>query len=202
MHTFLLTLFFALFSLNALAVDPASLPKIKVSKMGLYLEAKEVPEFLKFGVLSDVQQVLFVNRHSKLSGLTASTNLQGTVLRRYVDTKQYIDALNILREARLNEAKLKGCSVVNGLKSYQQLLTERRYLDYSAIMLEAVRAIQADKELQARLAARVQQTRVRQSQAQSCHDLFVVEIGRAAGRAVKNHHPHRVRADIDHTHTA
>lgn len=116
----------------------------------------EVPEFLKFGVLSDVQQVLFVNRHSKLSGLTASTNLQGTVLRRYVDTKQYIDALNILREARLNEAKLKGCSVVSGLRSYQQLLTERRYLDYSAIMLEAVKAIQADKELQARLAARVQ----------------------------------------------
>jgi hypothetical protein len=30
----------------------------------------------------------------------------GDVLRRFIDTKNYIDALNILREARLNEAKL------------------------------------------------------------------------------------------------
>ena len=101
----------------------------------------EVPEFLKFGVLGDIQQVLFVNRLSKQSGLTTSTDLNGNALRRFIDTKNYIDALNILREARLNEPKLKGCSVVNGLKAYQQLLADRRYLGYSAIMLEAVKAI-------------------------------------------------------------
>jgi DNA helicase-2/ATP-dependent DNA helicase PcrA len=115
----------------------------------------EVPEFLKYGVLNDVQQVLFVNRHSKQSGLTASANLQGTVLQRFIDTKQYIDAMNILREARLDEPKLKGCSVVNGLRSYQQLLTDRRYLDYSGIMLEAVKAIAGNEELRKRLAERV-----------------------------------------------
>lgn len=122
----------------------------------LELLKTEVPEFLKYGVLNDVQQVLFVNRHSKQSGLTASTNLQGTVLRRFVDTKHYIDALNILREARLDEPKLKGCSVVSGLKSYQQLIAARRYLDYSAIMVEAVKAIEGDAELRERLAARIQ----------------------------------------------
>lgn len=115
----------------------------------------EVAEFLKFGVLDDIQQVLFVNRHSKQTGLTASTDLLGNVLRRFIDTKNYIDALNILREARLNEPKLKGCSVVNGLKLYQQQLTGRRYLDYSAIMLEAVKAIASDVDLKNRLGARI-----------------------------------------------
>ena len=116
----------------------------------------EVAEFLKFGVLDEVQQALFVNRHSKQTGLTASTDLTGNVLRRFIDTKHYIDAINILREARLNEVNLKGCSVVKGLKLYQQLLSDRRYLDYSAIMLEAVKAIAGDADLNARLGKRIQ----------------------------------------------
>jgi DNA helicase-2/ATP-dependent DNA helicase PcrA len=115
----------------------------------------EVPEFLKYAVLDDVQQILFVNRHSKQSGLTASTDLNGTVLRRFIDTKVYIDALNILREARLVESKLNGCSVVSGLKAYQQLLMDRRYLDYSGIMLNTVKAIMTLPDLSAHLAARI-----------------------------------------------
>lgn len=116
----------------------------------------EVAEFLKYGVLNDVQQSLFVNRHSKQSGLTASTDLMGNVLRRFVDTKHYIDALNILREARLNEPKMKGCSIVSSLRTYQQLLADRRYLDYAAIMLEAVKAIASNVDLKARLSERIQ----------------------------------------------
>lgn len=115
----------------------------------------EVPEYLKCGVLSDVQQILFVNRHSKQSGLTTSTDLKGQKLRRYFDTRYYIEAMNILREAKLNEKELDGCSVVQGLRTYQQLLQDRRYLDYSAIMLHAVNAIVGDQNLQERLARRV-----------------------------------------------
>jgi hypothetical protein len=37
---------------------------------------------------------------------------------------------------------------------------------------------------------------------EAAHDLFVVEIGGAAGGAVEDHHPHRVRADIDHANPA
>lgn len=115
----------------------------------------EVPEYLKYGVLNEVQQVLFVNRHSKQSGLTGSTDLQGRTLRRFVDTKYYIEALNILREARLEDANLRGCSVVDGLRAYKQLLSDRRYLDYSAIMLAAVQAVVSNSELRDRLASRV-----------------------------------------------
>jgi DNA helicase-2/ATP-dependent DNA helicase PcrA len=121
----------------------------------LELLKTEVAEFLKYGVLNDVQQVLFVNRHSKKSGLTVSTDLKGNALRRFTDTNHYIDALNILREARLKKPKLKGCSVVNGLMAYQQLLADRRYLDYSAIMSNAAESIADNAELRARLAARI-----------------------------------------------
>ncbi len=121
----------------------------------LELLKTEVPEFLKYGVLNEVQQLLFIDRHSKASGLTVTTTLDGSVLKRYTDTARYVSALNILREAQLDQKKLKGCSVVAGLGSYRQLLQDRCYLDYSAIMAEAVDALVKDKNLQQRLASRV-----------------------------------------------
>jgi rhodanese-related sulfurtransferase len=68
-------LFSASFSLNAQAVDPATLAKIKISKMGLYLEAKDVPEFLKkhapkvlFVDVRTIEEVLFVGSPDGLDG--------------------------------------------------------------------------------------------------------------------------------------
>ncbi len=43
--------------LPCLAVDPMTLPKIKISKLGLYLEAREVPEFIR----KHTPKVLFVD---------------------------------------------------------------------------------------------------------------------------------------------
>lgn len=42
----------------------------------------EVPRFLKYDVLNEVQQVLFVDRNSAKSGLTATATLQGVQLKR------------------------------------------------------------------------------------------------------------------------
>lgn len=53
----------------------------------------EAPEYLKYEVLNEVQQALFVDRHSRKSGLTTSTDLQGRRLKRYVDTNHYVNAL-------------------------------------------------------------------------------------------------------------
>jgi len=91
----------------------------------LELLKSEAPKYLKFEVLNEVQQSLFVDRHSKQSGLTASTDLTGTALKRYRDTKHYIGALSILREAELEDANLNGCSVLDGLEAYRTLLDER-----------------------------------------------------------------------------
>jgi DNA helicase-2/ATP-dependent DNA helicase PcrA len=115
----------------------------------------DVPRFLKYEVLNEVQQALFVDRHSKQSGLTTSTDLAGRTLQRYTDTNLYVDALDILREAELNDRALRANSVVAGLTSYETLLAKQANLDYSAIMYEAVQALMTDGELRHRMRERV-----------------------------------------------
>ena len=116
----------------------------------------EAPEYLKYEVLNEVQQALFVDRHSRSSGLTASTDLNGKRLKRFVDTNHYVNALAILREADLNESKLDGCSVVAGLDGYRDLLKDRSYFDYSSILEAAVGSLTNDGVLRRRLAERLQ----------------------------------------------
>lgn len=121
----------------------------------LELLKAEVPEYMKYEVLNEVEQALLIDRNSRQSGLTTTTDLNGQALRRYVNTNLYVDALAILREAHLDDEVLRGTSIVTGLRAYQELLSEKRYLDYSAIMGQAVRALVSNAELRSRLAERV-----------------------------------------------
>ncbi len=79
----------------------------------------EVPECLEHEVLNEIQQALLVDRHSKQSGLTASTDLKGVPLRRFVDTGRYIEAMSILREAEYDE-KLLADRAEGGLRRDSQ----------------------------------------------------------------------------------
>ena len=115
----------------------------------------EAPEYLKYEVLNEVQQALFVDRHSRKSGLTTSTDLQGRRLKRYVDTNHYVNALAILREADLDDSMLDGCSVAAALDGYRDLLGERSYFDYSSILEAAVESLTHDGDLRRRLAERL-----------------------------------------------
>jgi DNA helicase II / ATP-dependent DNA helicase PcrA len=121
----------------------------------LELIKSEAPKYLKYELLNEVQQALFVDRHSKQSGLTTSTDLNGTLLKRYRDTQRYIAALSILREAERDDAHLAGCSILSGLDNYCDLLEERSYLDYSSILDAAVDVLTNDHTLRARLAERI-----------------------------------------------
>lgn len=122
---------------------------------GLELLKSESPRHLRFEVLNDVQQGLFVDRNSSKSGLTTSTDLGGAPLARYRDTRHYVSALSILREAERVDPALKGCSVVRGLKAYQALLDSKSYLDYSSILEEAVALLTNNEELRHRLGERL-----------------------------------------------
>lgn len=115
----------------------------------------EAPKYLKYEILNEVQQSLFIDRNSAKSGLTTSTDLAGKSLKRYVDTGRYLAAVSILREADLNDRKLKDCSVVQGLETYRQLLDDKSYLDYSSILEAAVDVLTNDKGLRKRIAKRV-----------------------------------------------
>lgn len=121
----------------------------------LALLTAEVPKYLKFDVLNEVQQALFIDRHSNKSGLTASTDLTGQPLKRYKDTPHYLSAISILREADTDDHALKNCTVLAGLESYRSLLDETSHLDYSAIMEAAVEVLTCDTGLKERLAERI-----------------------------------------------
>jgi DNA helicase-2/ATP-dependent DNA helicase PcrA len=121
----------------------------------LELLKSEVPKYLKFEVLNEVQQILFIDRYSSKSGLTTSTDLAGKFLRRYIDTGNYGNALSILREAAIDEKALKQCSVKVGMQEYRALLESRSYLDYSAILDDAVNVLRSEKDVRLRLSERV-----------------------------------------------
>ena len=123
----------------------------------LELLKSEVPEYMKYEVLNEVQQTLFVDRHSRASGLTTSSTLTGIPLKRYTDTRNYVSSLSILREDKaINPAGLSGNSVVAGLEAYEALLRSKSYFDYSSILREAVSELGRNVGLRERLAARIQ----------------------------------------------
>ena len=121
----------------------------------LELLKSESPQHLKYEVVNEVQQGLFVDRNSAQSGLTTSTALNGGRLRRYVDTRHYVAALSILREAERDNEELADCVILEGLEAYQALLNAKSYLDYSGILSEAVSLLANNHEVGQRLAERV-----------------------------------------------
>ncbi len=116
----------------------------------------EVPAYMKYEVLNEVQQALFIDRHSKASGLTQSTTLDGKQLKRYTDTRHYTSALGILREDRaIDSSRLAGNSVAGNLERYESLLHQKGYLDYSGILSETVKELKSSSELRKRLSDRI-----------------------------------------------
>ncbi len=120
-------------------------------------------EYLKFGVLNEVQARLLVSRNSRRSGLSEVEIIAGPsagqkLTRGPRDVSVFIEALNVLREDDPDLAR-----VPEGLRAALGKLTdlqdEHRYLDYSRIMVEAVAALHDDSEdrlaLQRRIAERV-----------------------------------------------
>jgi len=122
----------------------------------LDLLKSEVPEFMKYEVLNEVQQTLFVDRHSRASGLTQSTTLDGKPLKRFTDTRNYVASHSILREDDIADAKkLKDNTVFHNLDNYKKLLHDKGYLDYSQILSSAAHELHTNVALRARLADKV-----------------------------------------------
>lgn len=115
----------------------------------------EVPEFLKYEALDEIRQKLYVNRKSRRTGLTTSSRLNGSQLKRWADTDRYIAALSVLREDDVDEQKLAGCSVYCGLHKYRTQLREDSYFDFSAMLESAVAELTNNDVLRSRVSERV-----------------------------------------------
>jgi len=108
-----------------------------------------VPEYFKYQVLTEVQTRLLVDRNFDKCGM------KGLGLKRWVESKLFIDVVNMLREADVDPQALAGHPTVDALAKYEALLSDKRFLDYASIMANAVRMVENDPQIRNELAARV-----------------------------------------------
>ncbi|EMF55654.1 MULTISPECIES: ATP-dependent DNA helicase [Streptomyces] len=107
-----------------------------------------VPEAFKYNVLNDVQTRLFIDKYSKQSGLTTTNAVvNGTTkpLRRYINSKLYQQVMSILREDDVDMDGLRP-DVADGLDKYMQVLRDRSYFDYTAILHYAAVLLNDDND--------------------------------------------------------
>lgn len=118
------------------------------------LQSPPVYKYLKFGVLSEIQQRLLIDRYSNQSGLTDTPLLKGENLRKNIDSKLYQQLLEILAEGGVNTSKIPQGVLVAASK-YHKLREEKRYLDYTTIIAEAVNTVKKNPEVRKNLARQV-----------------------------------------------
>ena len=107
-----------------------------------------VAETFKYGVLDDIQTRLLIDRHSRESGLTltdAIVNGQAKKLRRYVNSRLYMQVTNILREDDVDANLLPG-QLVDNLDAYRNLLHRLRYFDYTDLLRTVVDLLAEDPD--------------------------------------------------------
>ena len=129
--------------------------------------------YRNYSVLSEVQARLLVSRYPNNSGLTCARWVKGSQAGQPLtadprDIGQYLEALNTVREERLDPARLPD-GLREALGRWNRLLDRKHLLDYSRLFDEVLRALDDTHDpehlrLQQRLAARVQYLMVDESQ--------------------------------------
>lgn len=113
-------------------------------------------KYLKYSVISEVQQRLLIDRNSKKSGLRDLCTHEGKPLEYGKDSRLYQTILTILREAEIDSTLLPMSHPTRlAQNKYTDLLHEHRYLDYSMILAEAVEALASDTKLRAKITDRI-----------------------------------------------
>jgi DNA helicase-2/ATP-dependent DNA helicase PcrA len=112
----------------------------------LHLLQTYVYEYLKYGVLNDVQARLLVDRYSVQSGM------QDLGLDRYKDSWLFLDVMEVLREANVDWAALQGNNIQTALDNYNTLLKNNAYFDYTKMMKDAIEAISNNADMQGKIA--------------------------------------------------
>jgi DNA helicase-2/ATP-dependent DNA helicase PcrA len=99
-----------------------------------------IPDTFKYAVLTDITQQLLIDRNSSKSGLTTCTKTVGGVtsnLRRYIDTRYFKGMLSVMQEDVVDLSLVPG-SVTQSLAMYLELLSQKKYFDYTTMMVGAV----------------------------------------------------------------
>lgn len=110
----------------------------------LNLLQTHVPETFKYSVLTETTQRLFIDRNSARSGLTRCPTVLPKVpyLRRYVNSKLYMQVASVLHEDDV-ALGLVPAPVREAVGSYRELLDRHAFFDYTTMLHEAVRLLEA-----------------------------------------------------------
>jgi DNA helicase-2/ATP-dependent DNA helicase PcrA len=102
------------------------------------LQSPPLYRYLKFSVLTEVQQRLFIDRYSSQSGLTDVPLLNsGDHLERWKDSRLYQQFLGVLGEGDIDRARVPKAAW-EAYAKYQSVREEHSYLDYTMMIAEAV----------------------------------------------------------------
>lgn len=119
------------------------------------LQSPPLYRYLKYTVLDDIQQRLFIDRHSVQSGLTSVPLMNGSgTLQRWKDSDLYRTIISIYREGDIDH-DLVPADVRAAVEQYTALLHEQKYLDYTMIMSEAVAELETNQRLRGQIAEQV-----------------------------------------------
>jgi DNA helicase-2/ATP-dependent DNA helicase PcrA len=127
--------------------DVTGLAEMYVGTMHGYaldLLQRLVPDTFKYSVLTDITNQLFIDRYSGKSGLTScpTTAVQGT-LRRYQNSKLYMQVLSVLREDQIDYSQVPA-GVIDSFDKYMALIDERALFDYTQMINLAVHYLEGD----------------------------------------------------------
>jgi ATP-dependent DNA helicase UvrD/PcrA len=118
------------------------------------LQAPPLYKFLKYTVLTDVQQRLLIDRNSTKSGLTQVPLLSGGKLERWKDSRLYQQLLGIYGEGNVTLKKVPA-EVKSAVQQYYELLETKKYLDFTMIIAQAVAEIQNSDALREKVATQL-----------------------------------------------
>jgi DNA helicase-2/ATP-dependent DNA helicase PcrA len=107
-----------------------------------------VPLTFKRNVLSDIQTRLFIDRHSRASGLTVTDAVVNGVpkkLKRFVNSPLWMQVLGILREDDVDETLLPA-PLIAARDGYRRLLAEKNYFDFTELLRVAVDLLGEDAD--------------------------------------------------------
>ena len=115
------------------------------------LQQPPVYKFLKYSVLTEVQQRLQIDRNSTKSGLTSVPLLAGGTLRRHVDSYLYQQILGVLGEGTVDMSQVPN-PVKVAVAAYRGLCENYRHLDYTTIIGAAVAELEGNRILREKVA--------------------------------------------------
>ena len=119
------------------------------------LQAPPLYRYLKYTVLDEVQQRLLIDRNSTKSGLTQTPFLNGKgPLKRWRDSALYQQLISIYSESDIDHTQVPD-SVHEAIAQYYQLLHDKRNLDFTMIMAEAVQVLETDSTVRQQIADQV-----------------------------------------------